>query len=314
MTADRVVFAGTPEFARVALAALVAAGVRPVAVYTQPDRPQGRGRKLAPSPVKALAQSAKLPVCQPQTLKKKAALDELAALRPDIIVVAAYGLIFPQAALDIPTHGCLNIHASLLPRWRGAAPIQAAIRAGDSVSGISLMQMEAGLDSGPVYATRRVPIAADMTAGELHDALAVAGGELLVEHLDDIVNGRIEAVPQDAAHMTHAGKIEPSDSWLDWSLPALALQRQVRAYNPVPGARFMLDGELVKCWRSAVIDGSPAAPGTVLAAAKAGVDVACGDGVLRLLELQRAGRGVVSGGEFAAQKNLVGRNLLAESS
>ncbi|MGB5347081.1 MAG: methionyl-tRNA formyltransferase, partial [Woeseia sp.] len=307
MTKSRVVFCGTPEFARVSLAALLDAGVRPVAVYTQPDRPKGRGRKLLPCPVKQCAAEAGLPVHQPASLRKAEARAELAALRPDLIIVAAYGLIFPQSVLDIPPQGCLNVHASLLPRWRGAAPIQAAILAGDTVSGISLMQMEAGLDSGPVFATREVPIAPQMSAGELHDQLAVAGGELLVACLPDIVDGRLAAKAQDAALMTHAGKITTADSVLDWRLPAAHLERQVRAYNPVPGARFELDGELVKCWGSEVIEvsetgnGNDAAPGMIVAAGKAGVDVACGEGVLRLLQLQRAGRGRVSGAEFAAQ-------------
>lgn len=312
MTKPRVVFCGTPEFARMSLAALLTAGIRPVAVYTQPDRPRGRGRKLAACPVKAFAQAEKLPVCQPPTLKNKAARAELAAFRPDVIVVAAYGLIFPQAALDIPPHGCLNVHASLLPRWRGAAPIQAAILAGDQQSGISLMQMEAGLDSGPVFATRAVPITRTMTAGELHDQLASAGGELLAKCLGEIIAGRLKAAPQDDTEMTHAGKIATADSKLDWRRPAQYLERQVRAYNPVPGARFFLDGELIKCWQSEVIDRTGALPGTVIAAGKSGIDVACGEQALRLLRLQRAGRGVISAAEFAAQIDIAGRTLPAD--
>ena len=314
MNDARVVFAGTPEFARGSLAALVEHGVRPLAVYTQPDRPQGRGRKLRACPVKIYAESIDLPVRQPQSLKDAGMQDELAALHPDLLVVAAYGLLLPQAILDIPVHGCINVHASLLPRWRGAAPIQAAILAGDAASGVSLMRMEAGLDSGPVYAMREVPIGARTTAGELHDALAAAGAELLVEHLADILAGRIEPQPQDEQQVTYAGKFTTADARLDWQLPATGLERQVRAYNPVPGARFELDGDIVKCWRAQVVQHIAAAPGTVVAAGKAGVDVACGAGGLRLVEVQRAGRRRISAAEFAAQQPLAGRVLPAVSS
>ncbi|MBT8084837.1 MAG: methionyl-tRNA formyltransferase [Woeseia sp.] len=315
MTASRVVFAGTPEFARVSLAAMVDAGIHPVAVYTQPDRPQGRGRKLGVCPVKAYAEQQGLTVLQPQSLKHAATQKELAALRPDLVVVAAYGLIFPQAVLDIPVRACINVHASLLPRWRGAAPIQAAILAGDEQSGISLMQMEAGLDSGPVYATIEVPIGAETTAGDLHDALAAAGGQLLADCLPDIASGRLLPEPQCDDDVSYAGKISSADSNLDWGKTAQQLERQVRAYNPVPGARFYLRDELIKCWRSAVVanvDGG--APGTVVAAGKSGVDVACGSGVLRLQEVQRAGRRRISGAELAAQESLVGRLLTADPS
>lgn len=289
MTDARVVFAGTPAFAKASLAALVDAGVRPLAVYTQPDRPSGRGRKLTASPVKQYAQEQDLPVYQPPTLKDAQAQAELRAHAPDIVVVAAYGLIFPQAVLDIPAHGCLNVHASVLPRWRGAAPIQAAILAGDSETGISLMQMEAGLDSGPVFVSKAIPIGDDETAGELHDRLAALGGELLVEHLDDILAGRLEAKPQDASQATHAGKIQAADALLDWRQPAATLARAVRAYNPVPGARFAFDGDFVKCWRAEPCDGD-GEPGRVLTAGAPGIVVACGAGALRLTELQRPGR------------------------
>lgn len=289
MTDARVVFAGTPAFARASLAALVDAGVRPLAVYTQPDRPSGRGRKLTASPVKQYAQEQDLPVYQPPSLKDPQAQAELRAHAPDIVVVAAYGLIFPQAVLDIPAHGCLNVHASVLPRWRGAAPIQAAILAGDSETGISLMQMEAGLDSGPVFVRKAIPIGDDETAGELHDRLAALGGELLAEHLDDILAGRLSARPQDAALVTHAGKIQAADALLDWRQPAATLARAVRAYNPVPGARFAFDGDFVKCWRAEPCDGD-GEPGRVLTAGAPGIVVACGAGALRLTELQRPGR------------------------
>jgi methionyl-tRNA formyltransferase len=314
MTDPRVVFAGTPAFARASLAALCRSGIRPVAVYTQPDRPKGRGRALAASDVKEFAIAEDLPVLQPATLKSPDARRELAGLRPDIIVVAAYGLLFPQEALDIPTRCCLNVHASLLPRWRGAAPIQAAILAGDAETGISLMQMEAGLDTGPVFADAAIGIGADETAGELHDRLATLGGDLLAERLPQIVTGQLEAVPQDDARATHAGKISTADSVLDWQLPAAELGRRIRAYNPVPGARFTIDNELIKCWQAEVIDGPGAVPGTVLAAGRDGIDIACGGGVLRLLDVQREGKRRVRASELAAQLPLAGRVLSAAAS
>ncbi len=309
MTDPKVVFAGTPAFARASLQALCASGIRPLAVYTQPDRPKGRGRSLAASEVKCYAEDQGLPVLQPQSLKSNDAQRELAALRPDIIIVAAYGLIFPQAVLDIPRLHCLNVHASLLPRWRGAAPIQAAILAGDATTGISLMQMEAGLDSGPVYADAAIEIGADETAGELHDRLAALGGELLVSQLPGILAGSLPAVPQDAALATHAGKIQTADSVLDWRCTASDLARRVRAYNPVPGARFFVADELVKCWRASSIDADDAPAGTVLAAGHDGIDIACGEGALRLHEVQRAGKRRVNAGELAASVSLAGRVL-----
>ncbi|ANO49894.1 methionyl-tRNA formyltransferase [Woeseia oceani] len=310
MTDPRVVFAGTPDFARASLAALVDSGLRPLAVYTQPDRPKGRGRGVAASAVKAFALEHGLLIRQPLSLKPAAVQQELADLKPDLIIVAAYGLIFPQAVLDIPRLGCLNVHASLLPRWRGAAPIQAAILAGDSQTGISLMQMEAGLDTGPVFAMSSIPIAADETAGELHDRLAALGGELLVGQLDNILAGRLSAHAQDETLASYAGKIETSDSVLDWQRPAIELARAVRAYSPVPGARFMLDDELIKCWTATVQASVTAPAGEIVAAGRDGIDVACGDGVLRLHEVQRAGRRRVSAAEFAAQRPLVGLSLL----
>lgn len=313
MTDPRVVFAGTPEFARASLAALVDSGLRPQAVYTQPDRPKGRGRGVAASAVKEFALEHGLPVRQPVSLKSAAAQQELADFKPDLIIVAAYGLIFPQAVLDIPRLGCLNVHASLLPRWRGAAPIQAAILAGDAHTGISLMQMEAGLDTGPVFATSAIPIGADETAGELHDRLAALGGELLAARLDSILAGRLPALAQDEALANYAGKIETSDSVLDWRRPATDLARAVRAYSPVPGARFMLGDELVKCWAASVQDSVTAPAGEIIAAGRDGIDVACGAGVLRLHDVQRAGRRRVSAAEFAAQQPLAGLSLLPVS-
>ncbi len=310
MSETRVLFAGTPEFALVSLQALVNAGVAPRAVLTQPDRPAGRGKRLAASPVKQFALEHGIAVLQPATLKNPDAVARIAAFEPDVLVVAAYGLILPQSVLDLPTRGCLNVHASLLPRWRGAAPIQAAILAGDAETGVSLMAMTAGLDCGPVYVEAAIAIAPDETAGELHDRLAALGGELLVRHFDRIVSGTLQAEPQDDARATYAPKVGKQDARLDWLAPADALQRRVRAYNPVPGAFFLLDDTPVKCWRAGVVAGSEgAAPGAVLAAGRDGIVVACGRDALRLDSLQRPGRRPVTAGEFANSVALTGRRL-----
>jgi methionyl-tRNA formyltransferase len=249
MTSPRIIFAGTPDFALASLEALVGAGYSPCTVLTQPDRPAGRGKRLTASPVKTFAQERGIPVLQPATLCGDEQVAALADLKPDVMIVAAYGLILPQAVLDVPRAGCLNVHASLLPRWRGAAPIQAAILAGDPQTGVCLMQMEAGLDTGPVFACEPVVIGERENAGELHDRLAAAGGELLVTHLDDILSGR-EARSQDEALATYAPKIRPADAQLDWQLDAAQLERMVRAYNPVPGAWFMAGDERTKCWQA----------------------------------------------------------------
>ena len=309
----RVIFAGTPDFALASLEALVNTGIRPIAVLTQPDRPSGRGRKLSPSPVKRFAVEQDLPVLQPATLKDPEVVKELAALEADVMVVAAYGLLLPQAVLDLPRHGCLNVHASLLPRWRGAAPIQAAILAGDEETGICLMQMEAGLDTGPVYARAPLPIDGQASAGQLHYQLAALGGQLLAERLPDILAGNLPAVAQDDALSTYAPKIRPTDAVIDWTRPADDLQRLVRAYNPVPGARFEFNGETIKCWRASVAEGNVdtngVPPGKVLAVGPDGVEVACGSGSLLLTELQRPGRKPVTASEFAGQLELIDRRF-----
>ncbi len=305
----RVIFAGTPEFALASLKALVDAGMPPVAVLTQPDRPAGRGRKLSPGPVKRYAVDQGLEVMQPATLRDPEVVQALAALDADVMVVAAYGLLLPQVVLDVPRHGCLNVHASLLPRWRGAAPIQAAILAGDAETGICLMQMEAGLDTGPVYASASLSIKPEATAGEVHDELAALGGRLLAEQLAGILAGDVAAIPQDDALSTYAPKIRPADAVIDWNRPADELHRLVRAYNPVPGARFEFHDETIKCWRARTTATSGAPPGKILAAGPEGIEVACGSGSLKLTELQRPGRKPVTAAEFARQLDLSDRRF-----
>ena len=309
MSGRRILFAGTPDFALASLRALCDSAVVPLAVYTQPDRPAGRGKKLRASPVKEYALAQNIEVRQPESLKDSDIAAEMAECDADLMVVAAYGLILPQAILDLPRHGCLNVHASLLPRWRGAAPIQAAILAGDEETGVSLMKMTAGLDSGPVFAGQPVRIGDNETAGELHDRLAQLGGEMLCEYLPDLLEGRLEAEPQDETLVTYAGKISRSDAAMTWDDSATELLRQVRAYNPAPGAYFDFDGEQVKCWSAIGIEAQGEAAGTVVAAGRDGIDVACGDGALRMLELQRPGRGRISAAEIANQLSLSRRRL-----
>jgi len=304
LSTPRIIFAGTPEFALAALAALVDAGLTPVAVLTQPDRPAGRGRKLTASPVKVFAGQLGIPVLQPQSLRDDEARAELAALRPDVMIVAAYGLLLPQDVLDIPSHGCLNVHASLLPRWRGAAPIQAAILADDANTGISLMAMTAGLDCGPVYAERSIAIAENETAAELHDRLAETGGSLLVAELPAILDGERVALEQDESLATYAVKIQKQDAEIDWNRPADELHRVVRAYNPAPGAYFFRGSDRIKVWRAAVEAGVSGTPGEFLQFDKDGVIVACGAGGLRLEELQMPGKRRARAHEFVDQIDL----------
>jgi methionyl-tRNA formyltransferase len=311
MTNPRVVFAGTPDFALASLRALVDADVVPVAVLTQPDRPAGRGKKLTASPVKAFALEHGIDVLQPATLRDADAIAQLAELQPDILIVAAYGLILPQDVLDIPTHGCLNVHASLLPRWRGAAPIQAAILHGDPETGVSLMSMTAGLDCGPVYAAESIPIGKEDTAGELHDRLAELGGQLLLRHLDDIMTGRLDAVEQDESQAAYAPKISKQDAVMDWRRSSHELQRLVRAYNPVPGAWFEFGGERIKCWEVRRNESVSGEPGEVVSSGRAGLTVACGVEALDLISLQRPGRGRVTGGELSGSIDIADKVLSA---
>lgn len=296
----RLVFAGTPEFARIAFDALRAAGHEIPLVMTQPDRPAGRGLKLTPSPVKQAALDAGIPVAQPRSLRLDGRYpDEAAEARalleqvaPDVMVVAAYGLILPQWVLDLPRLGCLNIHASLLPRWRGAAPIQRAIEAGDAETGVTIMQMDQGLDTGDMLLERVVPITPDTTAAQLHDALARAGGEAIVEALNALAQGGLTPVKQPEDGVTYAAKLDKAEAALDCTQPAELLERRVRAFNPVPGASIRLPGlaDPVKVWRAQVLaSDATGASGSVLHADASGIDIATGNGVLRLLELQKAG-------------------------
>ena len=295
----RIVFAGTPEFAVPSLRA-AARKAEIVAVYTQPDRPAGRGRDLQASPVKLAALELGFPVLQPDSLKSELSRDALRALQPDLMVVVAYGLLLPQAVLDIPEHGCWNVHASLLPRWRGAAPIQRAIEAGDSETGVCLMQMEKGLDTGPVLLSQRTPIGADETAGQLHDRLAELGAQVLSDGLGLLRAGmKPVARPQPDAGATYARKLEKSEARLDWSQPAPVLARKVRAFHPWPVAEAALAGERVRIHAAEAVDvAHDAAPGSVLQASRAGIDVACGEGALRITRLQREGGRALAAADY----------------
>ncbi|HEX4854099.1 methionyl-tRNA formyltransferase [Arenimonas sp.] len=286
----RIVFAGTPGFAVPCLRAAAARG-EVVAVYTQPDRPAGRGRQPAASPVKIEALARGLPVFQPENFKSAAAREQLRELKPDLMVVVAYGLILPQSVLDIPRMGCWNVHASLLPRWRGAAPIQRALEAGDAGTGVCLMQMEKGLDTGPVLLSLSTPITAEDTGGSLHDRLSLLGAEVLEDGLKLLRAGmRPLAQPQPAEGVTYAHKLDKAEARLDWSRPARELANRVRAFNPWPVAEAELAGERVRIHAAAALEnahGRP--PGTVLAAGRDGIDIACGEGALRLQQVQREG-------------------------
>jgi methionyl-tRNA formyltransferase len=301
----KIAFAGTPDFARVALAALRAAGFEVVLVLTQPDRPAGRGMKLQASPVKALAVEAGIRVAQPRSLRLDgkfpddalAAQRELLAAQPDVILVAAYGLILPTWVLELPRLGCLNIHASLLPRWRGAAPIHRAIEAGDAQTGVTIMQMDAGLDTGAMLLAETVPIAADDSTATLHDRLAALGGRLIVEALELAACGGLVATPQPAEGVTYAHKIEKTEAAIDWRQSAAAIERRLRAFDPFPGASTELGELSLKCWRAESVVGQ-GAPGQVLAVGEAGITVACGDAALRLTELQRPGGKRLSARQF----------------
>jgi methionyl-tRNA formyltransferase len=297
---QRIVFAGTPEFARITLAELRQGPEAIVGVFTQPDRPAGRGRALQASPVKQEALAAGIPVFQPESCKTGEALELLRSLAPDLLIVVAYGQILPQAILALPTRGAINVHASLLPTWRGAAPIARAIAAGDKESGVAIMQMEAGLDSGPVLWEERVPIAPDDTAASLHDRLARLGGKALRHVLDDLWAEQLKPVPQDPALVTYARKLKKEEALLDWRLPATTLERLVRAFNPSPVAHTLFRDKGLRVWQTRVLGaGGDQAPGRISAVEKDGVVVTCGEDRLQLLAVQPAGKGVLSGSDFA---------------
>ncbi len=289
-----VVFAGTPEFAVPTLHALRIAGYPILAAYTQPDRPAGRGRLLTASPVKSYAQAQGIPVVQPASLKSAAAIRELQCLQPDVMVVVAYGLILPQAILDIPVHGCLNVHASLLPRWRGAAPIQRAIEAGDPMTGVTIMQMNAGLDTGDLLSTADTPIHATDTSQLLHDRLALLGAHALVVTLKQMESGSLSPRPQDHALACYAPKLTKEEALIHWQASAQVLQRRIHAFNPWPMAHTRLNGRLLRLWEAAPVATAmrgdrQAVAGTILAMDADGIHVQTGDGVLTLLRLQMEG-------------------------
>ena len=294
----KIIFAGTPDFAASALKALLAQPFEVVAVLTQPDRPSGRGMQLTPSPVKQLALQHGLPVLQPATLKNTDIQSELAAYAADVMVVAAYGLILPQAVLQLPHHGCLNIHASLLPRWRGAAPIQRAILAGDAETGITVMQMDAGLDTGDMLLKKSCPITPQDNAQTLHEKLAVLGAEAIVEALRLLEQNRLTPMPQDNALATYAAKLSKAEAQIDWTAAAIHLDCAVRAYNPFPVATATLNATPIKIWQASVRQNMHGEPGTVLAIEKAGIIVACGQGALCLEVLQRPNAKALPAAQF----------------
>ena len=304
----RIVFAGTPGFAVPSLRAAAQRG-EVVAAYTQPDRPAGRGRGLQASPVKLEALQRGIPVLQPESLRTELSRDALRALQPDLMVVVAYGLLLPQSILDIPKFGCWNVHASLLPRWRGAAPIQRAIEAGDTETGVCLMQMQKGLDTGPVLLSQRLPIGADETGGHLHDRLAALGAQVLADGLGLLRAGmKPVAVPQSEAGATYARKLDKAEARLDWTQSADVLARKVRAYQPWPIAEAQLAGERVRIHAAEALPlAHGAAPGTVLLARREGIDGACGEGALRLTRVQREGGRPVAVADYLNARPLAGR-------
>ena len=308
MTSLRIAFAGTPQFALPALQALLKSRHQVVGVLTQPDRPAGRGQQMRASPVKLLALDARLPLAQPPALKTQESRAELTQWAADVLVVVAYGLILPPPVLALPRLGCLNIHGSLLPRWRGAAPIQRAILAGDAETGVTIMQLDAGLDTGPMLLERVRPIGSQDTAGDLHDALSELGAAALLEALDGLAAGALKPRAQPAEGVSYAPKIEKSESPLDWSVSAIHLDRKIRAFNPWPVAETRFAGESLRVLRARIAEpvGAHDAPGTLLGIAEDGLRVACGEGVLAVRELQRAGKRPVSARDFANAVRLAG--------
>ena len=302
-----VVFAGTPEFAVPALEALVASRHRVVAVYTQPDRPAGRGQQIAMSAVKQTAQRHALTVEQPQTLRDDTAVQRLASYRPDVMVVVAYGLILPANVLAVPRLGCLNIHGSLLPRWRGAAPIHRALLAGDARTGVTIMQMDAGLDTGPMLIERETPIGATDTSATLHDRLAQMGAQALLEALDGLLDGSVRPRIQPEQGVTYAAKIRKDEAVIDWRRSAIEIDRQIRAFNPWPVAQTQWRGQQLRIWQANPLDdATQATPGSVVAVDAQGIRVATGAGLLNLTRIQLAGRKTVSAAQFLNAHSLDG--------
>ncbi|PSV24470.1 MULTISPECIES: methionyl-tRNA formyltransferase [unclassified Photobacterium] len=287
----RIVFAGTPDFAARHLAALLSSQHQVVAVYTQPDRPAGRGKKLTASPVKNIALEHDIPVYQPASLRNEEAQQELAAIDADIMVVVAYGLLLPQEVLDTPRLGCINVHGSILPRWRGAAPIQRSIWAGDTETGVTIMQMDIGLDTGDMLKVATLPIEASDTSATMYEKLADLGPDALIDCLSDIANGTAVAVKQDDEQANYAKKLSKEEALIDWTMDAAAIERCVRAFNPWPMSYFTVAEQNIKVWQAAVeADNQGKAPGTILSADKQGILVATGNGALRLLSLQPPGK------------------------
>jgi len=312
MDKPRLIFAGTPDFAVPCLDALLQTGYPVVAVYTQPDRPAGRGRKLQQSPVKRLAVERGIEVMQPQSLKRDpSAVEVLQGLRADLMIVVAYGLILPLDVLEAPRLGCINVHASLLPRWRGAAPIQRAILAGDAETGVCIMGMEEGLDTGPVYHRLTLPITPTETGGSLHDKLATLGARALIDALPGIAEGTLEAVAQADAGVTYASKLTKEEATIDWALSAVQIDRQVRAFDPWPVSQTTLGGESLRIWSAEPVDSatSDQPPGTVIRADRSGLLVATGDGVLALTRLQPSGKRPMSALDFINSRQLDGVHL-----
>ena len=304
----RVVFAGTPDFSVPALEKMVAdSSCEVVGVYTQPDRPAGRGRKLTPSPVKQMALKHNIPVEQPATLRKAEFVQVLAEYRPDVIVVIAYGLLLPKGVLELPTHGCINVHASLLPRWRGAAPIQSSILAGDAKTGVTIMQMDEGLDTGDMLLVRECEISQTDTSANLHDRLAEMGTEALLKVLGQIEEGSLQPVAQDNAQANYAHKIKKSDAQIDWSSSAQLINQTIRAYNPWPIAFTHFDGKVARIWQAVVLpENTDLEPGTLVAMSKSGLEVATGSGILRITQLQLPGGKVQKSTDFVnAHRNFL---------
>ncbi len=290
MKSLRIIFAGTPEFARAHLQAILGSQHQIVAVYTQPDRPAGRGQKLMPSPVKALALERCIPVHQPKSLRNEESQATLASYNADLMVVVAYGLILPQAVLDTPRLGCINVHGSILPKWRGAAPIQRAIEAGDTESGVTIMQMDAGLDTGDMLLKAFCPILSTDTSSQLHDRLIEVGQPALIQALSDIANGTTKPEKQDEPQASYAHKMSKEESTLNWQKTALTLDRQIRAFNPWPVATTTLDDTTIRIWEATALkENTSNPPGTLIAAEKTGLDIACSEGILRITRLQLAG-------------------------